>query len=278
MNEVCDIRQPESIAPVRSTDLLGSPVQVLSLGAGVQSSTMALMAEHGEITPKPSFCVFADTGDEPKAVYDWLDQLEKLLSFPVIRAQRSRLSEHLFEWGHSQIPAFTAGPNGEPRLGKRQCTKHWKIVPVQQAIRKHLSLQRKRLAKGHAIVWQGISLDEIVRMKDSREPWIEHRFPLIDLRMSRHDCIRWLKSHNYPQPPKSACVFCPYQHPKHWKAMREAGGEEWKTIVIVDRLLAADGAYLTKDLRRIDAIEFTDADKDQNQLSFMDECDGMCGV
>lgn len=33
----------------------------LSLGAGVQSTTMALMAPHGEIGPLPEVAIFADT-------------------------------------------------------------------------------------------------------------------------------------------------------------------------------------------------------------------------
>lgn len=45
-----------------------SPIRLraLSLGAGVQSTTMALMAAHGEIGPMPDCAIFADTGWEPK--------------------------------------------------------------------------------------------------------------------------------------------------------------------------------------------------------------------
>jgi len=35
---------------------------VISLGAGVQSSTMALMAAAGEITPMPDCAIFAGNG------------------------------------------------------------------------------------------------------------------------------------------------------------------------------------------------------------------------
>ena len=51
-------------------------VRVLSLGAGVQSSTLALMIEHGEV-PMVDCAIFADTGDEPKEVYKWLDFLKQ---------------------------------------------------------------------------------------------------------------------------------------------------------------------------------------------------------
>lgn len=37
-------------------------LRALSLGAGVQSTTMALMAAHGEIGPMPDCAIFADTG------------------------------------------------------------------------------------------------------------------------------------------------------------------------------------------------------------------------
>jgi hypothetical protein len=47
-------------------------MRVVSLGAGVQSTTMALMAAHGELTPMPDAAIFADTGWEPKAVYEHL--------------------------------------------------------------------------------------------------------------------------------------------------------------------------------------------------------------
>jgi len=53
------------------------PLHIISLGAGVQSSTMALMAAAGEITPMPTAAIFADTQDEPASVYRWLDWLEK---------------------------------------------------------------------------------------------------------------------------------------------------------------------------------------------------------
>ena len=61
---------------------MSEPLHIISLGAGVQSSTMALMAAAGEITPMPTCAIFADTQDEPASVYKWLDWLEPKLPFP----------------------------------------------------------------------------------------------------------------------------------------------------------------------------------------------------
>src|SRR5688500_16994503 len=53
--------------------------RVLSLGAGVQSSTLYLMAVAGEFgTERPEVAVFADTQWEPRSVYTWLDRLEEI--------------------------------------------------------------------------------------------------------------------------------------------------------------------------------------------------------
>jgi len=53
----------------------------LGLGAGVQSTTLALMAAWGLIEPI-DFAIFADTGAEPAAVYIHLDRLEREVLTP----------------------------------------------------------------------------------------------------------------------------------------------------------------------------------------------------
>jgi len=63
---------------------------VISLGAGVQSSTMALMAANGEL-PKPDCAIFADTGYEPKAVYRYLEFLKKFYLIQFIPFQKEIL-------------------------------------------------------------------------------------------------------------------------------------------------------------------------------------------
>ena len=60
-------------------------LRVISLGAGVQSSVMALLAARGEIGPMPDAAIFADTQWEPAAVYEHLGWLESQLPFPVYR-------------------------------------------------------------------------------------------------------------------------------------------------------------------------------------------------
>ncbi len=62
------ISDPESLADSDRTKCVpgAEPLRIISLGAGVQSTTLALMATRGEIGPMPSCAIFADTGDEPE--------------------------------------------------------------------------------------------------------------------------------------------------------------------------------------------------------------------
>jgi len=222
--------------------MLFSPIAdgAISLGAGVQSTTMAVMASHGVIGPMPDCAIFADTGWETRAVYDHLEWLTSgnVLPFPVHIVSAGNIRDELIGAGEGQrwasIPAFarTVTPAGAAvpvydedddgelvEIGsrstsretvsigmiKRQCTTDFKIVPIRRKVRELGGLTRKR-SPDHAVVeqWIGISCDEIVRAKPSFEAWQVKRFPLIEKRMSRQDCLAWLRRH-YPEPPKSAC-------------------------------------------------------------------------
>lgn len=132
--------------------------------------------------------------------------------------------------------------------------------------------------------WIGISLDEASRMKPSREPWIAARWPLIELRMRRHDCLRWLKEHGYREPSKSACIFCPYHGADQWQALTP---DEFGAAVEIDRRLrsrppeayrAKGTLYLHRSCQPLEFVDFSTSEQ-RGQLSMFDnECEGMCGV
>ncbi len=245
-------------------------IHIISLGAGVQSSTMALMAAAGEITPMPAAAVFADTGDEPLSVYLWLSHLKELLPYPVytVMSHHGKLSDNLNKCDHSQIPAYFLN-DGNPTIGKRQCTNHWKVRPVRKAC-------RDISGGGDVILWQGISTDEISRCKDSGAIWITHTFPLIDKRMNRRNCIDWLKRNGH-EAPKSACCYCPYRSDTQWRKSKQ-DPMEWALIKQVDAILEKRGEFLHPSCKRITEVDFS-TEEERGQLNmFNNECEGMCGV
>ena len=67
-------------------------------------------------------------------------------------------------------------------------------------------------------MWLGISTDELKRVRDtqrlSRGRVRENYYPLIEMRLSRADCIALLKEFDIPMPKKSACDICPFSTKK----------------------------------------------------------------
>lgn len=272
-------------------------MHIISLGAGVQSTTMALMAAHGEIEPMPSCAIFADTGWEPRAVYDHLRWLMSgnVLPFPVHVVQTSNIREDLLARGSPTrkeigrfvtIPAFLLHANGKDGIGRRQCTAHYKVEPIRKKVRALLGRLKGPVPAGSVIKWIGISLDEIIRATPSRVKFEVNRFPLIEKAMHRNDCLRWLEGHGYPTPPKSACVGCPYRDNAGWRAVK-ANAEEWQQAVEVDAAIRKPVArpremraqqFLHRQMVPLDQVDLS-TPEDRGQLNlFNNECEGMCGV
>lgn len=263
----------------------------ISLGAGVQSSVMALMAKHGELTPMPDFAVFADTQAEPAHVYAWLDWLEDQLPFPVHRVTKGDLREAVLTGGSgsrfASPPFYTSNEHGEREgLLRRQCTREYKVEPIEKKLRELAGYEsRQRIPPGTVEQWIGISLDEIQRMKDARTKWIVNRWPLIEKRMTRLHCLEWMRDHGYNElPQKSACTFCPYHDDATWQKMRDDDPASFEDACRIDDAVRSgfdkttQQLYLHRSLIPLRDVDFTRPDVDQAQFDFMDECDGMCGV
>lgn len=268
------------------------PLRVISLGAGVQSSALALMFAEGFLEPMPDCAIFADTGAEPAHVYFWLNSLEAMLPFPVHRVMwKNGLTQNIIESIDGQrfavAPFFTESDGKRGGMLRRQCTREFKIQPITKKLRELVGLApRQRAPKNSilAISYIGISLDESVRMKPSRLPWIEHRWPLVDIRMRRLDCIEWMQSHGYPTPHRSACSYCPYHSDAEWRELKKSAPRDFEAAVRIDKLIRGgvrgtkQKLYLHRSLKPLDSIDFRNA-SDHGQASlFNEDCDGLCGV
>ena len=259
----------------------------LSLGAGVQSSTLALMIAHGEIEPVEA-AIFADTGWEPKKVYEWLDWLEKQLPFPVHRVQRGDLRADAIARSQSvqrvaAIPWHMIMPNGDRAMGRRQCTKEYKIEPLTKKARELIGLVPRQRAKG--VVCEmliGISTDEALRMKPAREPWKQHRWPLIEKGMSRWDCLQWMERKGYPLPPKSSCIGCPFHSDDEWRSIK-SDPEAWADAILVDSIIREQPGikgqqFMHRSCKPLPEVDLSTA-ADHGQVDmFNNECEGICGV
>jgi len=265
-------------------------MHILSLGAGVQSSTLALMAAAGEIAPMPDAAVFADTGAEPHVVYEWLQWLEQKLPFPIYRVRKeeglTRNIERAIIGGRfAGAPFFVHSPRGVGQL-RRQCTGEFKIAPIVRKVRELVGLAPRCGPRTRKLVVQyiGISLDEWTRMKPSRVPWIEHRWPLVERRLTRNDCLVWMRRQGFPEPPRSACVYCPYRSDAEWRALRDRDARGWNEAIRIDRLIRTGvrgvrhPLYVHRSLRPLSEVDLRSAAEYGQASLFANECEGMCGV
>lgn len=193
-------------------------VRVLSLGWGVQSFTLAAMSALGEID-RLDAAIHADTTHERQGTYalaaqfgPWLEAHD--IQYACVQAKNIDLE---------QIPAYTV--EGMPVT--RQCTKDWKVRPVRAWLQKHRAGQQVEM-------WLGISVDEWHRAKDAPVKYITNRFPLLELEMTRQDCLNWLAAHGLPEPVKSSCTFCPFHSHRAWQELKRLGGCDWDNAVIAD--------------------------------------------
>ena len=180
-------------------------------------------------------------------------------------------------------------PNGEKTAAiGRKCTADYKIKPIIKKVRELANIKRGQ-KEISVTQWIGISWDEVQRMKDPSEKWTQHRWPLIERRMTRAKCIEWMSVNGYPEPPRSACYYCPFHSDTEWRRLRDDDPQAFSEAIEFDRNIRE--AYLQNDKQMkmtvylhnscvpLGEIDFdSDTDKGQQVWDFMSECAGMCGV
>lgn len=290
-------------------------MRILNLGAGVQSTAVFLMAHEGEL--QIDHAIFADTQEEPASVYQHLAWLRTIPApVPLIHvATVGKLGDHLMQGRNStggrfvSIPCFTA-QHHEKRttrdgcregIVRRQCTREYKIEVVERVIRRDiLGLKHGQRVKKGTQVTQifGISWDERRRAERIKKrfedvAWASCEFPLIEKRMTRQDCLDWLKGRVPHQVPRSACVFCPFKSAAEWQQTKEQP-EEWARVVEIDRALRVPGNVVNRGLdqafylhRQCVPIETIDFEEEARKeavkkavplFAALDCGEGMCGV
>jgi hypothetical protein len=281
----------------------------LNLGAGVQSTALYLMSIDGDEPEVPKFdaAIFADVQEEPDEVYRHLEHLKSLGGPPIIVTTAGRLGDALdagsdalgnrrTDGGHYiSIPAFTKHPQtGALGAIQRQCTKDFKVVPLEQLIRRTLGALPGRPVPKDVIVHQymGLSFDEpkrVIRVKQRflAKPanWKVH-FPLWDMQMTRGDCISYLKTRLPYEVPRSACVFCPFKSDAEWRLLRDTDKKGWERAVHIDTICRTGSGldahrYVHRSCQPLDQVDLRPADEKSGQKSlfagFQDECEGYCG-
>ena len=260
---------------------------------------MCLLADKGILSDKPDYAIFADTQWEPTAVYDNLTWLQSQVSFPIITTSNGRsLRQDIIDGVNASggpgvtLPVYLADADGyNGGISHRNCTKNYKINPIQKQVRQLLGLVARQSISPETRIemWLGISTDEFMRVKPSRSRWIQHRYPLIDdLPMTRQECQDWF-TENYPdrELTRSACIGCPFRSSSSWLDIKIHEPEMFNEAIEIDHMLRSKNhnagrmfrkqAYLHH--RRIPLAQAVETDNYEMTInSFVNDCEGYCGV
>ncbi|MBK1439798.1 hypothetical protein JHJ32_07375 [Parapedobacter sp. ISTM3] len=276
--------------------------QIISLGLGVQSTAMYLMSSLREL-PEAEVAIFSDTGKESTATYDYLDYLKRWQKqnggIKIAVVNEKNLYRDLLNKSNTgrfaSIPAFTAGTDGKAGMLRRQCTGEYKIRPVDDYIRDYVYGLPKGARRPQTSVWIGITTDEAERMSIPRERWKVNNYPFLGMTVDSHgnvgrvpwavpqnrsNVMSWYRRKGIPIPPKSSCVFCPYQSDHTWAMRKRHAPEDFQAAVRVDQAIrnstsqgVNNPVYLHRSCKPLAEVEF-----DLTQNIEWGECSGTCHV
>lgn len=195
---------------------------------------------------------------------------------PFVWASAGDLKETLFERRgrgmQPNLPVRVRDQRGElQRVNAYRCSYDFKRRVIARAV-KQLCGGPGAWKRANVEQWIGFSVDEVSRVRREDEcrcghkrfraaargrdaefihgpdgcrrcacavfePWQRNRWPLLERQMTRSSTLRWIVEHGYPEPPRSACYFCPNRGNAHWRQLREEYPELWKSAVEVDEFV-----------------------------------------
>lgn len=230
-------------------------MKILSCGAGMQSTALALMACENVKNPGKFPCVpvydlicFCDLGKEPPWVLEQVDFIRNAcldvgIRFEVISSPL--YEDYLRDFGNKRvvsIPFWTIGEDGKKGRMLRNCTLEYKIGLIQKYVRWQLLGYRKgqRIKpediKAHEM-HIGFSFEEKHRCRDNPNKMFVNVFPLVDMKLERKDNYAYIKDVWGLETKASACSFCPYHRNYFFQYLKEHDEKEYEDLVDFDEML-----------------------------------------
>lgn len=239
-------------------------LRTFSSGGGVQSTAaLVLSAERVIDFPVHLFSNVGDDSEHPDTleyVHDHLMPYAERHGIQLLELHRTRrdgtpetLYGRLVKEGSRSLPIPVRMNNGAP--GTRSCTMDFKLRVIAKWLKEHGATP-----EDPAHVGIGFSTDEVERMSNARaREWEVVEYPLVDLRLSRADCMEITRKAGLPPAPKSACWFCPFHRPSTWQEMRRDEPHLFQRAVDLENLLNARRDAISCDTAGVSANDVVTA-------------------
>jgi len=223
-------------------------IEYISYGGGTPSLALIILNIRGEIKPltnknKVEEILFADTGWERTDTMQQMYEIKKYVeshnyNFKIVQSKEGSLEHFLLKKAPKNEFLPIPYHSKDKGIAQRQCTSRFKITPINQYI-------TKKYGRVSKIAQLGIHYDEFYRVKDAKNKKDINRFPLVDLKLKRNDCIKIVAEEGLPMPPKSACVGCPYLPASRFIELNYENPDDFKRAEKIDNLMNKYGKYLS---------------------------------
>ena len=251
---------------------------IWSYGGGTQSIAIACLIMAGRLS-KPDRIVIADTGYEFKRTWEYTEQyvapLMAEIGLTIEIAPHSLATVDLYgKNGDLLIPAYDATKVDEK--GKHVklptfCSNEWKTRVVRRYI------GGSSAYPSGVVMWLGMSIEEIGRMKKSGLDWCKNHWPLIlDIPKTRNECRDMILAAGLPLPIKSRCKMCPHQGDDEWLEVQQEP-EEWQEAIQIDKqIYASHGVRLHRSGLSLEQVELKSQKEQFEGLWVTCDTNGSC--
>lgn len=183
-------------------------------GGGIDSTAIAALIVNGKL-PKPDLAYMTDCGWEAQYTWDYMHNvtIPRLktvgVNLQIIRSVDDGVDTSLLmdKRGFVLLPAYSH-KDGKPTKFRTHCNGIWKVKVAEHWLR---AAGVERCEN-----WLGIAFDEREREFTSPIRWRQNCYPLIELKMTRADCIYYLGISGWPLPTRTNCIICPQQNDEQW--------------------------------------------------------------
>lgn len=261
-------------------------MKILSCGAGMQSTALALMSCANKIindgksddfeftynkeVPIYDAILFCDLGLEPAWVMDqvrFIQQACEWAEIPFYILKSTLYEDYINDFGNKRvtsIPFWSIDEDGKKGKMMRNCTLDYKITLMQNFVRWNLLGYKKGQhtksedIKAHEM-HLGFSKEEEHRCKENHHKMFVNKFPLCEMGATRADNYAYIKDVWGLETKASACCFCPFHTNYFFHYIRNHNKEEYQKTVEFDQLLEEkqpqtkirSKLYISKSRKRI---------------------------
>lgn len=227
---------------------------------------------------KPNYIIFADTKDESEMTYSQIYKVQEYVKknydqdiiitsknkyqlrdsevIKLVKENKSsgniyRSAEYadlyqnilLFYQGVLDktdiVPHWVVNSNGDiGKLMGRQCTVVYKINAILKELRKQEQIDRFNAKKHRINMYIGFTIDEISRVKESPSSYIDNIFPLVEMRMAKYDCIKYIENKLGFTPRSSVCGMCYANDFDRVYDLYKNDPKSWQRILKLDEAMA----------------------------------------